>query len=241
MKFELPKIDLNWETGITALVLLLFGVWGFKKCSARKTDIRSQYESLPRDTVALSSPAARVIPNSAPSTPSSVLSDNVLPPPSNVPTQYSSKVPLPRKPADVSMNAPDLPATAPTTTTTTPPSTPASSPDLVSKSGSTRNKAARATETIHEGASMGGVRLYVLRQSLKIRREPELNGRVLGKLRKYDEVYFMEDVTREKTAVRLEDGTLVEKPWFKVRTRRGTVGWVHGSGVDFYKRDAKGH
>lgn len=237
MKFELPKINLNWETGITALVLLLFGAWGFRKCSAKKDDIRNQYETLPRDTVALSSPAARVIPNSAPSTPSSVLSDNVLPPPTNVPSQYSSKVPPPRKPADVSMNAPDLPTTPPATTTPPP-----SSPDLVSKgSTSTRAKAARVTETVSDGANLGGSRLYVLRQSLKIRREPELNGRVLGKLKKYDEVYFLDDVTREKTAVRLEDGTLVEKPWFKVRTRRGTVGWVHGSGVDFYKRDAKGH
>jgi hypothetical protein len=231
MKFELPKINLNWETGITALVLLLFGVWGFKKCSARKADLKTQYETLPRDTVALSSPAARVIPNSLPSTPNSVLSDNVLPPPSNVPSQYSTKVPPPRTPADVSMNAPALPNTT---------TTPLTSPDLVSKG--TRTKNAKATETISGGADVGGgSRLYVLRQGLKVRREPELNGRVLGKLKKYEEVYFLDDVTREKTAVRLEDGTLIEKPWFKVRTRRGTVGWVHGSGIDFYKRDAKGH
>ncbi len=225
MKFELPKINMNWETGVTALVLLLFGVWGFKKCSDRKATIRTQYENLPVDQVT-QSPSARVIPNSAPSSPQVIPRDSA--PFNNTPTQYSNTTARPpRTPAEVPMNAPPLSAA---------PTAPApASPDLVGKG--TRTSAPAVSEV----ATFGGSRLYVLRKGLKLRKDPELNARVLGKLKKYDEVYFLDEATREKTAVRLEDGTLVEKPWFKVRTKRGTIGWVHGSGVDFYKRDAKGH
>jgi hypothetical protein len=46
----------------------------------------------------------------------------------------------------------------------------------------------------------------------------------------------MNEVTEAAQTVRLQDKTEVSKPWFKIKTKRGTVGWVHGSGVDFYKR-----
>jgi hypothetical protein len=104
--------------------------------------------------------------------------------------------------------------------------------DLASK-GIKKNPTNAPTEG---GGNKVTSRIYVLRQGLKLRESPDLNAKILSSLGKYEEVYFLDDVTPETTPVRLEDGTLIEKPWFKVRTKRGIVGWVHGSGVDFYKR-----
>ena len=46
----------------------------------------------------------------------------------------------------------------------------------------------------------------------------------------------MNEVTDTPECVHLANGKEVCKPWFKIKTKHGTVGWVHGSGVDFYKR-----
>lgn len=81
--------------------------------------------------------------------------------------------------------------------------------------------------------------LYVLIGGLNVRSSPNLKGRSKGKLHLNDIVYFMNEKTDEVTSVHLADGTEVSAPWFKIKTKKGTEGWVHGSGVDFYKRSPK--
>ena len=81
-----------------------------------------------------------------------------------------------------------------------------------------------------------GTMLYVLIDGLNVRTKPDLKAKQLGKLKVNDQVYFMNEVTEAAQTVRLADKSEVTKPWFKIKTKRGTVGWVHGSGVDFYKR-----
>jgi Bacterial SH3 domain len=81
-----------------------------------------------------------------------------------------------------------------------------------------------------------GSGLYVLINGLNVRTKPDLKAKSLGKLKLNDQVTFMQEVTDVAQPVRLADGTTITKPWFKIKTKRGTIGWVHGSGVDFYKR-----
>ena len=89
-------------------------------------------------------------------------------------------------------------------------------------------------------APASGTSLYVLINGLNVRAKPDLKAKSLGKLKINDQVYFMNEVTPEAQTVRLIDKTEVTKPWFKIKTKKGTVGWVHGSGVDFYKRKPQG-
>ena len=85
-----------------------------------------------------------------------------------------------------------------------------------------------------------GTLLYVLIDGLNVRSKPDLKAKSMGKLKLNDQVYFLNEVTPEAQTVRLIDKSEVTKPWFKIKTKRGTVGWVHGSGVDFYKRKPQG-
>jgi phosphoglycolate phosphatase-like HAD superfamily hydrolase len=106
--------------------------------------------------------------------------------------------------------------------TTTPNTTTSSTP----KSGTETNTAATPSNTM----------LYVLINGLNVRAEPSLKAKSKGRLKLNDQVYFLGDKSETMQTVRLADGTSVSKFWFKIQTKRGTIGWVHGSGVDFYKR-----
>ena len=81
--------------------------------------------------------------------------------------------------------------------------------------------------------------LYVTIDKLKIRGEPGLESKVLGELKLFDKVYFLEEVTDTTYEVNL-GYELADEPYVKVKTKRGTVGWVYGAGVNYYKKKREG-
>ena len=82
-------------------------------------------------------------------------------------------------------------------------------------------------------------KLYITIDQLKIRSEPGLKSRVLGELPLFAEVYFMGEVTDSLYTISLGKD-VAEEPYVKVKTKRGTIGWVYGAGVNYYKKKREG-
>ena len=81
--------------------------------------------------------------------------------------------------------------------------------------------------------------LYVTIENLNMREVPALNGKILDRLKLYDEVTFMNEVT--DSIYQIDLGNLpTEAPWIKVRNKKGKVGWVYGAGVHYYKKKLEG-
>ena len=98
------------------------------------------------------------------------------------------------------------------------------------------NITSKSVPDSYNTAPSSGTVLYVLIDGMHIRSAANLKSKSMGRLRNNDFVYFMNEVTDTPECVHLANGKEVCKPWFKIKTKHGTVGWVHGSGVDFYKR-----
>lgn len=81
--------------------------------------------------------------------------------------------------------------------------------------------------------------LYITINKLKMRREPELKGEVIGELPLFERVYFMNEVTDSLFEINLGYETAKE-PWVKIRTKKGKEGWVYGAGVNYYKKKRSG-
>lgn len=81
--------------------------------------------------------------------------------------------------------------------------------------------------------------LWVVIDGLNVREKPELKAKSFGKLSLHDRVTFLGDVTKntQKLSLGAEEA---DEPWVKIKTKRGTVGWVYGAGVSFYKTKRKG-
>ncbi len=84
-----------------------------------------------------------------------------------------------------------------------------------------------------------GTRLYVTIDKLKIRKTPGLKGEVLGELKLFDEVYFQGEATDSTYEVNLGK-EMANEPYVKIKTRRGTVGWVYGAGVHYIRKKRSG-
>lgn len=65
---------------------------------------------------------------------------------------------------------------------------------------------------------------------LRIRKKPGLNGKVIGSLKEGEKIIFLNKKSSFKTQVELRSISF-EKPWFKIKTKQGIVGWVYGGGV----------
>lgn len=76
--------------------------------------------------------------------------------------------------------------------------------------------------------------LFVTLENLNMREEPRVNGKLIGRLSLYDEVYFMNEVTDTTQEINLGK-VVTNEPWVKVRNKKGQVGWVYGAGVHYYK------
>lgn len=81
--------------------------------------------------------------------------------------------------------------------------------------------------------------LYVTLENLNMREIPALNGKVLDRLKLYDEVTFLNEVTDSIHEINL-GSKLTQAPWIKVKTKKGKVGWVYGAGVHYYKTKLEG-
>ena len=82
-------------------------------------------------------------------------------------------------------------------------------------------------------------KLYITIDKLKIRSAPGLKSKVLGELPLFAEVYFLEEVTDSTYAISLGK-EIADEPYVKIKTKRGTVGWVYGAGVNYYKKKREG-
>ncbi|NBC07919.1 MAG: SH3 domain-containing protein [Bacteroidetes bacterium] len=81
--------------------------------------------------------------------------------------------------------------------------------------------------------------LYVITPALNLRSGPGLKFTVLERYNLHDELQFLGEVT--DTTQRIDLGDIVtDEPWVKVKSPKGTEGWVYGACVDFYKRELKG-
>lgn len=76
--------------------------------------------------------------------------------------------------------------------------------------------------------------LYVILENLNVRDKPSLKGKIVARLKLFDEVAYLNEVTDFKEEVELGN-IITNEPWVKVRTNDGTEGWVYGAGVKYYK------
>ncbi len=88
-------------------------------------------------------------------------------------------------------------------------------------------------------ATGGGSKLYVTIDKLKVRKTPGLKGELLGELKLFDEVTYMNEVTDSTYVVNLGKEK-ADEPYVKIKTKRGTVGWVYGAGVHYVKKKRSG-
>jgi hypothetical protein len=87
--------------------------------------------------------------------------------------------------------------------------------------------------------AVSGPRLYVTIDRLKLRKSPGLKGEMLGELRLFEEVYYMDEVTDSTYEISLGK-EIANEPYVKIKTSRGTVGWVYGAGVHYAKKKRTG-
>ena len=76
--------------------------------------------------------------------------------------------------------------------------------------------------------------LYVTLENLNLRDRPSLNGKIQARLKLFDKVEFLNEVTDFKQEYKLGD-LKTNEPWIKVKTETGVEGWVYGAGVSYYK------
>ncbi|MFQ5448070.1 MAG: SH3 domain-containing protein [Saprospiraceae bacterium] len=103
------------------------------------------------------------------------------------------------------------------------------------------NKNQPASKTSPSTASSNQLytRLYITIDNLKLRKEPGLNGGVITKLKLFDRVYFLDEMTDSATQVNL-GYEIADEPWVKVKTMKGQTGWVYGAGVHYAKKKRSG-
>lgn len=224
----MKKLFPNIETAIIAVFVICIMLWGVSRCNKKKEDlsaksvVESPSASFPMDTMT-SSPAARKTPT-----------QQALPPMTTpsvpIQTDPNQGIAAPPQSPSVPMPSGGQPAATPLPTTVPLPA------KTVPLPGSASSKSVPVAPKTATSTMASGTMLYVLINGLNIRTKPDLKAKSLGKLKLHDQVYFLNESTETAQTVRLQDKTEVSKPWFKIKTKRGTVGWVHGSGVDFYKR-----
>jgi hypothetical protein len=76
--------------------------------------------------------------------------------------------------------------------------------------------------------------LYVTYDGMNVRSAPDVDSKSLGRLKLFDEVIFMGEVTDFKETIEIGSITPTE-PWIKIKTQKGKEGWVYGAGLSYYK------
>ena len=64
--------------------------------------------------------------------------------------------------------------------------------------------------------------LYVTIDNMNLRGEPNLKSRIITKLKLFEEIQFMNEVTTFEQTITLGDSTVVQ-PWVKVKTKKGLL------------------
>ena len=81
--------------------------------------------------------------------------------------------------------------------------------------------------------------LYSTIDGLNVRVQPKLGAPIIGRLKLYEPVTYMNEVTDSLFTIDLGDIEPTE-PWVKIRLESGKQGWVYGAGVSFYKYKLEG-
>jgi Bacterial SH3 domain len=81
----------------------------------------------------------------------------------------------------------------------------------------------------------GGITFYTVVPDVKIRAQPGLDAKILGKIPKDIAVTYL-NVRTDKTQKLTIDNIPHDEPWLKIRTKKGTIGWVYGGTVRGYKK-----
>lgn len=76
--------------------------------------------------------------------------------------------------------------------------------------------------------------LYVIVDSLKMRKAPRLDSEVVIFLNYSQEIYDMNEVTDFEQTIRISVDEVQTAPWVKVKTKEKLVGWVFAAGLQFY-------
>lgn len=130
-------------------------------------------------------------------------------------------------------------ASNPTTTVTTTPPTPSSTLPAMPQPQNQAQRSQTAPAPSNNTAGTNAQMLWVVIDGLNVREKPELKAKSFGKLKLHDKVTFLGETTKETQKLSL-GAVEADEPWVKIKTQRGTVGWVYGAGVSFYKTKKKG-
>jgi len=97
---------------------------------------------------------------------------------------------------------------------------------------------ARAVPTTMPTASLRP--LYVILDSIKMRRGPHLDSALVKFLRFGEEVYDMGKRTDFEQTVKISLSETRTAPWVLIRTAENKEGWVFGAGLEFYPKKKPG-
>lgn len=76
-------------------------------------------------------------------------------------------------------------------------------------------------------------KLYILVDSLRIRKDPQIGGELVGYLRRGEEVTDMGERTAFEK-IRVDVDNYVTAPWIKIKTKKGLEGWAFAAYMQFY-------
>jgi hypothetical protein len=98
---------------------------------------------------------------------------------------------------------------------------------------------AAPSRPLNNTVQSSGSILYVTIDGLNLRTAPHLDSTIIRKLKLFEEVIFMNEVTDSTQTISLGKEIATE-PWVKVKHKRGFVGWVYGAGINYYKKKRSG-
>ncbi len=81
--------------------------------------------------------------------------------------------------------------------------------------------------------------LYVSIEGLNLRTGPHLDSSIIMKLRLFEEVLFLNEVSDSTQIINMGE-EMANEPWIKIQEKKGNVGWVYGAGLNYYKRQRSG-
>ncbi|MEN0006756.1 MAG: SH3 domain-containing protein [Bacteroidota bacterium] len=76
--------------------------------------------------------------------------------------------------------------------------------------------------------------LYVTFEGMNLRASPDVNGKRLARLKLFEEVSFLDEVTDFKEEIEI-GSRIFNEPWIKVKNQKGQEGWMYGAGLNYYK------
>lgn len=83
-------------------------------------------------------------------------------------------------------------------------------------------------DELPEGVTITETNLFVSTvDNLRIRETPDINGKVIGKIMRFEEVEYQGATSQVEMTLDV-DGEQISAPWIKVKTKTGVEGWIWG-------------